>query len=130
MLAACPDGSDMLAQPTSKGGPNDSNDGPGLPSPATASPTTTDGPTPTSSSTTTTGATSGSDAASTTTSTSTSGAEGCGDGVQGPGEQCDDGYQYNSDAAACTAMCTTAICGDGLVWTDVEQCDHGANNND
>lgn len=47
----------------------------------------------------------------------------CGDGllqVQA-GEECDDGNQDDHDA--CTANCKVAICGDGIVQTNVEQCD-------
>jgi len=53
----------------------------------------------------------------------------CGDGVLDPTEQCDDTFQFNSDSAACTADCKLAECGDGLLWQGVEQCDHGAQNN-
>lgn len=56
--------------------------------------------------------------------------ERCGNGELDPGEQCDETYQYNDDAAACTSTCRLAFCGDGLVWAEMEQCDQGANNND
>lgn len=47
----------------------------------------------------------------------------CGDGVLNTprGEQCDDGNDSSDDA--CTAVCETAICGDGLVWVGTEDCD-------
>ena len=48
----------------------------------------------------------------------------CGDGVDDPGEECDDGPN-NSDQGACTLDCHLASCGDGLVQTAVEQCDDG-----
>ena len=47
----------------------------------------------------------------------------CGDGQLGPGELCDDGNLEDTDA--CTAACSFATCGDGLVHTDVEACDDG-----
>src|SRR5262245_41087825 len=36
----------------------------------------------------------------------------CGDGSVGPGEVCDDGNALDDDA--CTSLCQTAVCGDGL----------------
>jgi cysteine-rich repeat protein len=50
---------------------------------------------------------------------------GCGDGVLGPDELCDDGDE-NSDTAAdaCRSDCTPAGCGDGVVDSD-EACDDG-----
>ncbi|MEZ4448055.1 MAG: DUF4215 domain-containing protein [Nannocystaceae bacterium] len=55
----------------------------------------------------------------------------CGNGVFEPlnGEECDDGEE-NGDAAACTAECRVALCGDGLVQAGVEECDKGDQNND
>ena len=54
----------------------------------------------------------------------------CGDGSLDPGEECDDGPK-NGDDAACTASCTYAACGDGLVCTGCgEECDDGAANGD
>ena len=49
----------------------------------------------------------------------------CGDGIVGPGEQCDDGPD-NSDTApdACRTDCTSPTCGDGVVDAG-EQCDDG-----
>ncbi|MCS6898603.1 MAG: DUF4215 domain-containing protein [Myxococcales bacterium] len=46
----------------------------------------------------------------------------CGDGIVGPGEQCDDGNQDNTDA--CVEGCKSAICGDGFVGPG-EACDDG-----
>jgi cysteine-rich repeat protein len=34
----------------------------------------------------------------------------------------------NSDTGECTANCKNAVCGDGLIHANVEQCDDGANN--
>ena len=50
---------------------------------------------------------------------------GCGDGIVGAGEFCDDGAE-NSDveADACRTDCTIARCGDGVVDTG-EECDGG-----
>ncbi|MEZ4451240.1 MAG: DUF4215 domain-containing protein [Nannocystaceae bacterium] len=55
----------------------------------------------------------------------------CGNGVveADQGEECDDGLG-NGDAAACTASCKIATCGDGLLQKDVEACDMGADNDD
>lgn len=51
------------------------------------------------------------------------GSSSCGDGRVDAGEECDDGN--NDDADACTASCTTARCGDGVVQLGVEACDDG-----
>lgn len=60
----------------------------------------------------------------------TSCAEICGDGLQGPNEECDDGDD-NSDVEpnACRADCTDAHCGDGVL-DDGETCDDGDDNSD
>lgn len=56
--------------------------------------------------------------------TSTSEPEpGCGDGVVGDGEECDDG-DANDNAAACKDDCTAQTCGDGHVGVE-EGCDDG-----
>ena len=47
---------------------------------------------------------------------------GCGNSVQDPGEDCDDGNAVNSDA--CVA-CKAATCGDGFVHAGVELCGDG-----
>lgn len=50
----------------------------------------------------------------------------CGDGIvrmDGEAEECDDGNVEDGDA--CLSNCEAAKCGDGVVWTDVEQCDEG-----
>ena len=47
----------------------------------------------------------------------------CGDGVEDPGEDCDDGNTSNNDA--CTNTCESAYCGDGFVETGSEDCDDG-----
>ena len=54
----------------------------------------------------------------------------CGDGTvqKSAGEDCDAGPKGNSDTGDCTTMCKNAVCGDGLVWSEHEQCDEGANN--
>ena len=45
------------------------------------------------------------------------------DGVDGGGEQCDDGN--GDDGDSCTNACVVASCGDGVVWRGVEACDDG-----
>ncbi len=116
-------------------GSPDEPDVPPSPSPGTSTPTTTSDSTSEVTSTTAPGTTSegsesseSSSGSSETTAAPPSGE--CGDGELDPDEQCDDGYQLNSDSAACTAACRIAVCGDGLVWQDHEQCDHGSENND
>ena len=47
----------------------------------------------------------------------------CGDGVVGANEECDDGNAIDSDG--CTAACTIAQCGDGVIQEGVEECDGG-----
>lgn len=47
----------------------------------------------------------------------------CGDGIQQPGEACDDGDQDSDNA--CTALCKPARCGDGFVLRGIEECDDG-----
>jgi cysteine-rich repeat protein len=47
---------------------------------------------------------------------------GCGDGIVGPGEACDDGNAIDTDA--CTSACQVAVCGDALVGPG-ETCDDG-----
>ena len=51
---------------------------------------------------------------------------GCGNGIVSGTEQCDDGNTNNNDA--CKNDCTPNVCGDGVVYRAVEQCDHGALN--
>ncbi len=46
----------------------------------------------------------------------------CGDGVQNPGEECDDGNAVDGDG--CDSNCTVTRCGNGVV-TAGEQCDDG-----
>jgi len=53
----------------------------------------------------------------------------CGDGVQDPGEQCDDG-EANNNNAFCTVQCKVNVCGDGHKFTGVELCDTGIANSD
>jgi alpha-tubulin suppressor-like RCC1 family protein len=48
----------------------------------------------------------------------------CGDGTLDDGEECDDG-DNNANDAACTAACTTNVCGDGFTHLGVESCDDG-----
>ncbi|MDO8494597.1 MAG: DUF4215 domain-containing protein [Deltaproteobacteria bacterium] len=50
----------------------------------------------------------------------------CSNGIREAEEGCDDGN--SNDADACRNSCVSATCGDGLVQTDVEQCDEGAAN--
>jgi cysteine-rich repeat protein len=47
----------------------------------------------------------------------------CGDGMIDPGETCDDGNVSNTDE--CPDTCQLASCGDGYVYTNVEDCDDG-----
>lgn len=47
----------------------------------------------------------------------------CGNGVVEPPEECDDGN--NSQTDACKNDCSYNICGDGYVYTDIEDCDVG-----
>lgn len=51
----------------------------------------------------------------------------CGDGMVGPGEECDDGNADDDDA--CIA-CLDAFCGDGFVQASTEECDDGSDNSD
>jgi len=53
----------------------------------------------------------------------------CGDGVLDEGEECDEG-EKNGDGEACTSACTSAACGDGVVYVGVEECDDGDQNGD
>ena len=48
----------------------------------------------------------------------------CGDGTVGPGEECDDGNDIDTDF--CTNACTDAVCGDTIVGPG-EECDDGNN---
>jgi len=54
----------------------------------------------------------------------------CPDGIEQPGEKCDDGNWNNDDA--CTIYCEKARCGDNYEWTkelgenEAEQCDDGS----
>lgn len=50
-------------------------------------------------------------------------AAGCGNGVVGGGEDCDDANFDDGDA--CTTACKAAACGDGLLQVGVEDCDDG-----
>ncbi|MBL9102825.1 MAG: DUF4215 domain-containing protein [Myxococcales bacterium] len=59
---------------------------------------------------------------------STGGAPVCGDGVVEGDELCDDGDLDDGDD--CTASCTPAACGDGVVQVGVEGCDDGPANAD
>jgi cysteine-rich repeat protein len=47
----------------------------------------------------------------------------CGDGYAGPGEECDDGDDDDTDA--CVDDCKLATCGDKHVWSGHELCDDG-----
>ena len=50
-------------------------------------------------------------------------ASGCGNSVVEAGEACDDGNTVATDG--CTATCTVAACGDGVVQAVVDGCDDG-----
>ena len=52
---------------------------------------------------------------------------GCGDGIEDPGEECDDGNTINDDG--CSNECRLPVCGDGILRGD-EECDDGARNSD
>jgi len=54
-------------------------------------------------------------------------AHNCGDGVLDAGEECDDGSD-NASNKACLPTCKLNICGDGELFTNVEECDKGAAN--
>ncbi|MEZ4269951.1 MAG: hypothetical protein R3C68_00460 [Myxococcota bacterium] len=45
-----------------------------------------------------------------------------------PREACDDGNLSNTDA--CLNSCQIAVCGDGLEWSEHEECDLGGDNDD
>ena len=60
---------------------------------------------------------------STGTGSTTAPPPGCGDGVVGPNEECDDTNDDNTDT--CTNQCLNAKCGDGIVWAGEEACDDG-----
>jgi len=47
----------------------------------------------------------------------------CGDGVQEPPEQCDDGNTVGGDG--CSADCIPEVCGDGILEPVTEECDDG-----
>ena len=49
--------------------------------------------------------------------------ETCGDGVEQPGEPCDDGNTASGDG--CSPHCLEEICGDGLLEPHTEACDDG-----
>lgn len=51
----------------------------------------------------------------------------CGDGVIDQSEECDNGKD-NADYKACTSTCKKNVCGDGNLWSNVEECDAGSNN--
>jgi cysteine-rich repeat protein len=51
----------------------------------------------------------------------------CGDGLLDPGEECDDGID-NATNKACLPTCKFNVCGDGNLYTQVEECDNGDNN--
>ncbi len=51
----------------------------------------------------------------------------CGDGILNAGEECDDGIE-NGNNKACLPTCKLNVCGDGHLFTNVEECDHGDNN--
>jgi cysteine-rich repeat protein len=53
-------------------------------------------------------------------------AEYCGNGVLEGNEQCDDGNADNADG--CTVFCARNVCGDGLLFEGVEECDLGEDN--
>jgi cysteine-rich repeat protein len=50
----------------------------------------------------------------------------CGNGQVEEGEQCDDGNAANGDG--CTNSCQFNVCGDGFLYSGVEECDAGTQN--
>src|SRR5688500_4070161 len=110
VVGACPGDDSTTTRPV-LGSPDEPDTPPPSPSPGTSTPTTTGGSTSEVTSTTALGTTSAgsesSSGASETTAAPPSGE--CGDGELDPDEQCDDGYQFNSDSAACTAACRLAV---------------------
>jgi cysteine-rich repeat protein len=54
--------------------------------------------------------------------------EQCSDGVVDAGEFCDDGDDNDGDD--CPGSCAHAFCGDGYVWSGIEDCDDGNKVND
>ncbi len=52
----------------------------------------------------------------------------CGNGAQEGDEECDDGN--DSDYDACRNNCSSAFCGDGVLWRGVEACDDGNDQDD
>lgn len=79
----------------------------------------------------TTSTTGSSTSAETTTgvTTGTTGTGGfCGDATVDPDEACDLGPN-NRDDGPCTLDCKAAVCGDGKVWADMEECDLAGDNN-
>jgi hypothetical protein len=51
----------------------------------------------------------------------------CGNGELEGFEECDDGMD-NGDTQACTSECRINVCGDGLLFANVEECDDGEMN--
>src|SRR5262249_35755007 len=49
----------------------------------------------------------------------------CHDGVVDNGEQCDDANRDDTDG--CVLECKKAVCGDGVLYKDHEECDDGKN---
>ncbi|MGB1016415.1 MAG: hypothetical protein ACPG4T_19915, partial [Nannocystaceae bacterium] len=90
--------------------------------------TTEPEPEPESTTDTTTGSESEGDTELPTTDTdeTTDAVPSCTNGILEEDEQCDDGIL--DDNGPCVSGCVTNICGDGKVWTGVEDCDAGAQN--
>ncbi len=76
---------------------------------------------------TTSDPTTASSTSSTGSSESTDSPGMCGDAVLDDGEECDQGADNQNDGE-CTLDCKTAVCGDGLVWSGVEECDDAVDN--
>lgn len=120
---------------TSPSEPGTSDDGTGTatgttdPSPTTTT-STTDVPTTLPSQTETGGTTdpvTGTTAVTPSTATTDIPAN-CGDDLDDPGEECDDGN--NDDGDGCLSNCKLNVCGDGFINPGVEQCDDGPANAD
>ncbi len=125
LLCGCLDRNPNFVDPTESGASTSevTGDTTTSPSPTSPSPTTTTDAPPTTTAATTDSSSSTS-VGMTTNSSSTTGMPEpvCGDGVLDPGEECDDGDV--SEYGACP-QCKPAICGDGLVFNGLEECDDG-----
>ena len=134
LAAGCLDLNPIFVEPQASDGATEGGESTAAPPTGgdpTAPPTTTPPP-PTTTPTTTTSTPATPDEGGVTSSGSdppdtegsTTGVPGtCGDGELDPGEQCDDGNLEDGDT--CLSDCTSASCGDGVLWVGKEECDDG-----